>query len=180
MPHISVNPNSVGIRSLFEFRPETAGPLLQLADALLQSNGSLSRGERELIASYVSHLNECNFCELSHSCFAALQLEGGWNIVDATLDDPESAPISNKLRALLAIAKCARESGKKVTKSEIERAKDAGASEIEIHDTVLIAAAFSMFNRYVDGLGATCPPDKDAYMDRARQVVESGYSPPIK
>jgi uncharacterized peroxidase-related enzyme len=178
MAHIRVNPDSVGIRSLFEFRPESAAPLLQLAETLLRSENSLTRVERELIASYVSHLNECNFCELSHSCFAGLELDENWDLVDATLENPESAPISDKLKALLQLASLVRISGKAVTAKAIERAKLAGASEVEIHDTVLIAAAFCMFNRYVDGLGASSPASRGDYIQAAREIVTRGYLRP--
>jgi uncharacterized peroxidase-related enzyme len=175
MPHIDVPPGVPGIRSLFEFRPETAGPLLELAEVLLRGDNTLSAGERELIAASVSRGNGCRFCEMSHSSFAALQVEGGWDTVDAVQADPATAPISDKLRALLPIAAAVRESGRTVTDDVVAAARDAGATDVEIHDTVLIAAAFCMFNRYVDGLAASTPEDRDAYLPRARVVVEHGY-----
>ena len=104
MPHIDLPEGVPGIRSAMMFRPETAAPLLQLAEVLLRGENTLSRGERELIAAYVSNLNECVFCQSSHSTFAALQLDGGMELVDDVKRDPATAPISGKLRALLAIA----------------------------------------------------------------------------
>jgi uncharacterized peroxidase-related enzyme len=160
------------------FRPETAGPLLQLAEVLLRGDNTLTRGERELIASYVSNLNDCFFCQTSHSTFAALQLEGGMPLVDQVKRDPATAPISDKLRALLAIAAKVREGGKSVTEDDVAAARVQGASDVEIHDTVLIAAAFSMYNRYVDGLATWTPTDAEAYEEMGRRIVEHGYLGP--
>lgn len=178
MAHIDLPTESPGIRGLFEFRPETARPLSEFVEVLLRGDNSLSRGERELIAAYVSSLNECHFCMSSHSAFAALQLPDGWEVVDGVLHDPASAPVSDKLRALLAIAGEVQRSGRAVTASTVEAAREAGASDVEIHDAVLIAAAFCMFNRYVDGLGTWAPPHREDYVPMAEVIVESGYTRP--
>jgi uncharacterized peroxidase-related enzyme len=157
------------------FRPETAGPLCQLAETLLRSDNSLSRGDRELIAAYVSHLNECQYCETSHGAYAAAQLEGGAALVAAVKHDPAAAPISEKLRALLAIAAHVQAGGQNVTAADIAAARHHGATDVEIHDTVLIAAAFCMFNRYVDGLATWTPTDPALYAAMAERMVEHGY-----
>lgn len=175
MTHIDLPTDSPGIRGLFEFRPETAEPLGHLAEVLLRGDNSLSRGERELIAAYVSSLNECHFCMSSHSAFAALQLADGWEVVDGVLHDPSSAPVSDKVRGLLSIAAEVQRSGRAVTPETIEAARGAGASDVEIHDAVLIAAAFCMFNRYVDGLGTFAPRDRADYLPMAEHIVKSGY-----
>jgi uncharacterized peroxidase-related enzyme len=178
MPHIDLPTTSPGIRGLFEFRPETAAPLGQLAEVLLRGDSTLERGERELIAAYVSSLNDCHFCMSSHAAFAALQLPDGWDVVDGVLHDPASAPVSDKMRGLLAIAGEVQRSGRAVTPETIARAREAGATDVEIHDAVLIAAAFCMFNRYVDGLGTFAPPDRADYVPMAEQIVASGYVRP--
>ena len=179
MPHIDTTPGIPGIRSLFEFRPTTAEPLLQLAEVLLRNDNSLTRGERELIASYVSRLNACRFCEMTHSAFAALQLDDGWNLVAAVKDDPDTAAVSDKMKALLHIAAKVQQGGLAVTDADVVAAHERGATDVEIHDAVLIAAAFCMFNRYVDGLAAWTPDDPDAYLPRARILVEQGYLAPV-
>jgi uncharacterized peroxidase-related enzyme len=179
VPHIELPPGFAGIRSAMEFRPETAGPLLQLAEVLLRGENSLSRGERELIAAYVSNLNECTFCQASHSSFAAAQLEGGTEVVEAVKRDPATAPVSDKLRALLAIAAKVRVDGRTVTEEDVSAARELGATDVEIHDTVLIAAAFCMFNRYVDGLATFTPTDPAAYEEMTRRIVEHGYLRPV-
>lgn len=177
MAHIDLPTSSPGIRGLFEFRPETALPLSQLAEVLLRGDNSLERGERELIAAYVSSLNDCHFCMSSHSAFAALQLPDGWTVVDGTLQDPSSAPVSAKIRSLLAIAGEVQRGGREVTPETVAAARASGASDVEIHDAVLIAAAFCMFNRYVDGLGTFAPPERDDYLPMAERVVTQGYLP---
>jgi uncharacterized peroxidase-related enzyme len=167
---------SPGIRGLMRFRPETAKPLNDLAETLLRQPNSLPRGERELIAAYVSGLNECDYCCSSHSAFAAAQLDAGMPLVDQVRADLDSAPVSAKLRALLRIAGAVREDGRKVTPELVAAATQEGATDVEIHDTVLIAAAFCMFNRYVDGLGTAVPEDPAAYYPQsARRIVDVGY-----
>ena len=175
MPHIELPEGVPGIGSGFMFRPETAKPMRELAEVLLRGDNTLSRGERELIAAYVSNLNDCMFCQASHSSFAALQLEGGMSVVEQVKRDPASAPISDKLRALLAIAARVQQSGKLVTPEDVEAARAEGATDVEIHDTVLIAAAFSMFNRYVDGLATFTPTDPELYDEMAVEIVANGY-----
>lgn len=177
MPHVPVPAGVPGILSLFAFRPETAGPLNQLAEVLLRGPSTLSRGERELIACYVSSKNGCEFCCASHSAFAAHQLEGGAALVEAVKADPATAAISPKLAALLVVAGQAQEGGRSVTAEAVAAARAAGASDVEVHDTVLIAAAFCMFNRYVDGLATSVPPDPAMYDVVAKQIVEHGYVP---
>ncbi|MFD0204823.1 MULTISPECIES: carboxymuconolactone decarboxylase family protein [Saccharothrix] len=165
-----------GISGLLRFRPETAKPLNALAEALLRAPNSLPAGERELIAAYVSGLNECQFCRDSHSAFAAAQLDEGMTLVRQVRADLDTAPVSDKLRALLRIAAAVQESGRKVTTELVEAARAQGATDVEIHDTVLIAAAFCMFNRYVDGLGTVAPDDPSGYAASARRIVEQGYT----
>ncbi|WP_367127973.1 carboxymuconolactone decarboxylase family protein [Saccharothrix sp. HUAS TT1] len=164
-----------GITGPMRFRPETAKPLNELAEVLLRAPNSLPAGERELIAAYVSGLNECTFCCSSHSAFAAAQLHEGMTLVQQVRADLDAAPIGDKLRALLRIAGAVQESGRKVTSDLVEQARAQGATDVEIHDTVLIAAAFCMFNRYVDGLGTFAPTEPGAYDASAQRIVEQGY-----
>jgi uncharacterized peroxidase-related enzyme len=176
MPHINVQQEYPGIRSLFAFRPETAKPLCDLAQTLLHNpHPTLSAGEREIIAAYVSSLNACKFCTNSHSAIARHQLGDDSGIVKQVLADPESAPISNKLKALLKIAAKVQSGGKNVLPGDIESARNEGATDIEIHDAVLIAAAFCMYNRYVDGLATWQPDDGEMYDKMGEQRVREGY-----
>jgi uncharacterized peroxidase-related enzyme len=178
MPYIDLPAEYPGIRSLFVYRPETAAPLCSLAQVLLHDpHPTLTPGERELIASYVSNLNTCNFCTRSHSAIAQHHLNGDLALVKQVLADPETAPISNKLKALLKIAAKVQSGGKNVSAGEVTYARNQGATDIEIHDAVLIAAAFCMYNRYVDGL-ATWQPDNEAFYDKmGEQRAKEGYSP---
>jgi uncharacterized peroxidase-related enzyme len=164
-----------GITSGFAFRPETAKPMRELAEILLRGPSSLTSGEREMIATLVSDRNDCHFCQASHRAAAAHHLGGDYAIVDAVKRDFQTAPVSAKLKTLMAIAAKVQESGKQVTASDIERARSAGATDIEIHDAVLIAAAFSMFNRYVDGLATFTPRDDAAYDEMGQRMAHEGY-----
>lgn len=177
MPHIALPEGVPGIRSAFMFRPETAEPMSALAEVLLRGDNTLSRGERELIAAYVSNLNECEFCQTSHSHFAAYQLDGGMELVDRVKADPATAEISDKMRALLAIAAKVQADARTVTGEDVAEARRQGATDVEIHDAVLIAAAFCMYNRYVDGLAAWTPSEPEIYEEMGRRVVERGYVP---
>jgi uncharacterized peroxidase-related enzyme len=180
MPHITLNSSEPGIRGLLLFRPETAGPLSELTEVLLRGPSTLTRGERELIAAYVSGLNDCQYCAGSHSACAAAQLPGGMAVVDQVRDDPASAPVPARLKALLRIAAAVQQSGLAVTEDDVAAARAAGATDLEIHDTVLIAALFCMFNRYVDGLGTVAPDDPARYAAGAQRLVSQGYLPPAR
>jgi uncharacterized peroxidase-related enzyme len=175
MPHITLPEGLPGILGPMAFRPETAKPMNELVEVLLRGENSLSRGERELIAAYVSKLNQTFFCESSHGAFAAAQLDGGHTVVDAVKLDYKRAPISDKLKALLAIAGKVQDDGKTVTDDDVAAARKEGATDTEIHDTVLIAAAFCMYNRYVDGLATWAPDDRASYDQMAQFVVAVGY-----
>ena len=175
MPHISLPEGLPGITSGFAFRPETAKPMRELAEVLLRGANTLTSGEREMIATLVSDLNECHFCQASHRAAAAHHLGGNYELVDAVTRDFQSAPLSPKLKALMAIATKVRESGRQVAAPDIQRARAAGATDVEIHDTVLIAAAFCMFNRYVDGLATFTPRDEQAYDQMGQRMASEGY-----
>ena len=175
VPHISLPPNLPGITSAFAFRPETAKPMRELAETLLRGPNTLTSGERETIAAFVSSRNDCHFCQASHSAAAAHHMDGSYEVVEAVKRDPASAPISPKLRTLLAIAGKVREGGKQVTAADVEAARAAGATDVEIHDTVLIAAAFCMFNRYVDGLATLTPTDPVTYDQMGQRMAREGY-----
>ncbi|MFG2063510.1 carboxymuconolactone decarboxylase family protein [Micromonospora sp. NPDC048871] len=164
-----------GIRGPLRFRPETGQPLLELVEVLLRGPHPLSAGERELIAAYVSGRNECTYCCSAHSAYAAAQLDEGMSLVEQVRADPDTAPISAKLRALLRIAAAVQVSGREVTTELVEAARTEGATDLEIHDTVLIAAAFCMFNRYVDGLGTVPAADPGWYVQASERIVRTGY-----
>jgi len=165
-----------GILGPMTFRPETAAPLNELVNVLLRGESTLSRGEREMIATHVSWRNDCFFCQTIHGAVAAAQLGHDEVLVQKVKTDWPSAEISPKLKALLNIAGKVQLGGKHVTAEDIAAARDKGATDLEIHDTVLIAAVFCMCNRYVDGLDTWAPQDPGIYRERAAQIVEHGYT----
>jgi uncharacterized peroxidase-related enzyme len=176
MAHINLPDGIPGIRGPNTYRPETAKPLNEIVDVLLRGPHPLSPGERELIATYVSAQNDCRYCQTIHGAIAAHHLGGNEDLVLSVKQDPNTASISAKLKALLAIAGKVQQSGKNVTAADVERARQEGATDLEIHDTVLIAAVFCMCNRYVDGLATWAPDDPDFYRQRAAKVAADGYT----
>ena len=177
MAHIDLQNDLPGIRGPMAYRPETAGPLNALAEILLRNDdNSLTRGERELIGTYVSFLNDCFFCQNVHGAMAGHYLGCNIQEIDELKTNFTASNLSPKMKALLSVAASVQKSGKHVTAEQIEAARSEGATDVEIHDTVLIAAAFCMFNRYVDGLGTWSPQDRQFYVNRAPQRAEEGYA----
>ena len=175
MAHIALPEGLPGISGPLRAYPETAQHLLGLAQTLLRGPSSLSPAEREMIAAYVSNGNECRFCTFSHAA-AARELYGGErNLVDEVLANGQAAPVSAKMKALLAIADKVRQDGRLVMEEDAQSARDAGADDQALHDTVLIAAAFCMYNRYVEGLATTAPQDPDDYKEMGIQLASRGY-----
>lgn len=180
MAHIKVPEGVPDIRSLVMFRPETGKPLYELAQVLLRNKSPLTSAERELIATHVSTRNECVFCASSHAA-AARELYGAEReVVDCVIEDVNNAPVTPKMKALLTIAGKVQQSGKAVSPEDVAEARKQGAGDRDIHDTVLIAATFSMFNRYVDGLASYTPTDPKAYEEMGKRMSTVGYVLPNK
>jgi uncharacterized peroxidase-related enzyme len=178
MPHISLPEGLPGISSGFAFRPETAKPMRALAHVLLHGPSTLSPAERELIATYVSSQNDCYFCQTSHGAAAAAHLGNNADTVAQVKHDFLQAAISDKLKALLVIAGQVQQGGKYVSSDSVQKARNLGSTDLEIHDTVLIAAAFCMYNRYVDGLATWQPHDPAMYASMGMHLAEHGYMTP--
>jgi uncharacterized peroxidase-related enzyme len=177
MAYIDLQNDLPGIRGPMIYRPDTGVILNDLAEALLHDeNNSLSRGDREMIGAYVSSENDCFFCQNVHGAMAQHYYQVDMPFIDSIKKDFQKAGISEKLKSLLVIAGSVQTSGKNVTQEQIDNAKKQGATDREIHDTVLIAAAFSMFNRYVDGLNTWAPQDRQVYVERAPMRAREGYS----
>jgi uncharacterized peroxidase-related enzyme len=177
MAHIKLtDENLPGIVGLLHFSPKTATPLNDLAEVLLVSDNSLTRAERELIASSVSHWNDCHFCHTSHGAAAAALMNQPISLIVDIKNGLQQTEVSPKMRALLAVAKKVQKGGKHVTTDDINNAKEAGATDKEIHDAVLIAAAFCIYNRYVDGLATWAPEDDEAFEPMGHMLAEKGYA----
>jgi uncharacterized peroxidase-related enzyme len=175
MAHIKLPEGMPGIVGPMIAYPETQVHLSGLAEALLRGPSSLTSAERELIASFVSSGNSCHFCTQSHAAAARVHYGHDRRLVDLVLADPAAAPVSAKMKALLVIAEKVRRDGRLVEAEDIDRARAEGADDKAIHDTVLIAAAFCMFNRYVDGLGTWAPEDPGAYEESGVRLARDGY-----
>ena len=178
MAYIQVPEAVPGIRSLVVFRPETGKHLYDLAQILLRGESPLTEAERELIAAFVSYRNNCMFCWSSHAAAARCLYGDEKDLVDEVLKDMRRSHISDKMKALLNIAGRVQVLGKEVKPVDIEAARELGANDREIHDTVLIAATFSMFNRYVDGLASFTPTDPEEYKAMGERMATKGYVMP--
>lgn len=152
---------NTGIAALFAARPDTAGPLTALAQQLLRGPSPLSPGTREAIATHVSRGNGCAYCTGTHEAVAQTLLAG--------------TPADPRLPGLLDLAEAVRRGGQ-VPEEVLSAARAAGADDDAIHDTVLIAAAFCMYNRYVDGMSAPPVTDRAEYPLIAERLIRHGYS----
>lgn len=173
MPHIPLPAHLPGITGLLEYRRDSAEPIRALTQLILRGESSLTFAERELIASLVSHRNECRFCSAAHSAVTDLLL-GESSTCELVRQDYETAPVSEKMKALLHIAALTQQGGRFVTERAVERAKNTGATDLEIHDTVLIAALFCFYNKYVDGLATDLPADS-TYFQQLGERIAVGY-----
>lgn len=175
MPYIPVEDHLPGITGLLEYRKGTAEPIRKLTQFLLRGPNTLTEAERELIATVVSNGNQCKFCTAAHTAAADVLL-GECNTTISVKQDLINAPVSNKMKALLTIADMVRQSGKSVTEEAIAKAKAEGATDTEIHDTVLIASLFCLYNRYVDGLATVAPEDHSFYTGLGQRLKNHGYN----
>lgn len=178
MAHIQFLEGLPGIRGPLVYSPETAKPMGELVQILMCGDHTLTKAEREMIGTYVSSENDCHYCQRCHGSTAAQHLGGtseNYKLIDQIKCNYEEAPVSEKMKALLAIAGKVQKGGKHVTTADVDRARKQGATDKEIHDTVLIAAAFCMFNRYVDGLGTWQPDDPEMYLEIGKQTATQGY-----
>lgn len=178
MPHIALPEGQIGMRSAMAFRPETARPMNDLANILMTGPSPLSKGERELIATHVSLRNRTLFCHSVHGAIAAAHLDGNEALVQQVKTDYLQAEISPRLKALLTIAGKVQEDGKRLAPADVQAARQHGATDLAIHDTILIAAAFCMYNRYVDGLATEQPDDPALYRERGKRTAQTGYGMP--
>jgi uncharacterized peroxidase-related enzyme len=174
MPYIPLESHLPGITGLLEYRKDSGQPIRELTQILMRGQSTLTEGERELIASVVSAGNQCTFCSSAHTATADL-LIGDHETSQKVKQDIATAPVSEKMKALLTIASLTGKGGKYVTAESINNAKAAGATDIEIHDTVLIAALFCLYNRYVDGLATDLPAENSYFHQLAERLVDHGY-----
>lgn len=177
MAYIELNNKLPGITGLLENRPDTGLPIRELTQILLRGKSTLTELERELIATLVSYRNQCQFCTRAHAA-TVIALGGNEELLDKVYHDIDQAPVSEKLKALLHIAAKVQVLGKEVRPEDIERARQQGATDMEIHDTVLIAALFCLYNRYVDGMGTYRPEDPAYYQQLAMRLTTIGYHRP--
>ena len=176
MPYIKLPDSIPGMLSLLTAYPETGQHLSAFAQQLLRAESSLSSAERELIAAKISQANHCKYCKHSHAQTACHLFSDKDNkIVEEVIFKNNIKVLSKKMQALIEIALAVQQSGLTVKQFHIDKARNAGADNKAIHDTVLISAAFCMFNRYIDGLATLTPDEPKSYQMIGKRLAESGY-----
>lgn len=176
MAHIALNNDFPGIVGLMFHKPSTGRALAGLAQQVLRGPSGLTPAERELIAARVSSANQCTFCMRSHAA-TATALSGDQAATACAIGD-RAEGLTPKMRALCDLAAKVAESGRAVTKADVDAAKAAGATDEDVYDAVMVAAAFCLFNRIVDGLGTTTPTGDDYYAESGAFLAKRGYKKP--
>jgi uncharacterized peroxidase-related enzyme len=184
-PIVGSLPEVPGIGVAMRLTPELGLHLRGLADQVLVNpypGATITRAQREMLATAVSAANDCFFCMDSHAAHATALLERDGAADEVAKLDMlkvgESAGFDPKMQALLTIARTVRRDPRKLTRTDIDAATGAGATDGDVQLAVLIASAFSMYNRLVDGFRARTPANVDVYRDRASEIAEHGYSGP--
>ncbi len=178
MAHIKIGNSLPGILGLLYYKPSTGKALSRFTQTLMRGPSSLTSSERELIAAHVSSLNDCTFCHRSHAAAATAYLEDDGRTTACMMEDLDTAPLSDRMKALLRVAAQVQQGGRRVAAEHVLAARQAGASDEDLHDTVLVAAAFCMFNRYVDGLGTSLPASNNDYVTMGQRLASKGYGYP--
>jgi uncharacterized peroxidase-related enzyme len=184
-PIVGGLPDVPGIGVAMRLTPGLGVHLRGLADELLVNDfpgATLQRYEREMLATAVSAANDCFFCMDSHGAFvhALLEREGTTELAPVidVIKHGSSDGLDDRMQALLEIARTVRRDPLELTVADVEAATAAGATDADVQLAVLIASAFSMYNRLVDGFRAATAPTTEAYRARAGEIAEHGYSAP--
>jgi len=178
MPFIQINNEFPGIEGLLFNNPSTGKAICRFVHQVLRGASSLSSAEREIIAAYVSNLNQCTYCNNAHTEVANALLNDEGNTMACVNASVATAPLSPKMKALLQIASKVQQGGMYVDETDIQNARRLGANDNDIHDAVLVAAMFCFINRYVDGLRTETPPDREDYKLPAKYLARLGYRYP--
>ena len=152
MPLLPGLPDPAHLSDLYRHFPENVMSLMEYTDGILRAAGELSIGERELIATFVSGLNACDFCFQSHLIYAkAFGLDGG--VVESLLEDIDGAPVAEKLKPILHYVKKLNRLPSKITQADARAVFDAGWGEQALYEAVQVCALFNMMNRIIEGTG---------------------------
>lgn len=178
MPFIQINNEFPGIEGLLFNYPATGKAICSLIQQVLRGPSGLSTAEREMIAAHTSYLNRCEYCTNTHTEIVSVLSKDDGETMSCVVNGMDTASVSPKMKALLQIAAKVQESGLQVMESDINNARTLGASDKDIHDTVLVASMFCFINRYVDGLRTERFAKKEDYKLPAKQLARFGYRYP--
>jgi len=162
-----------GMAGLLASRPAAGAAVSEFMQHLLRGPGPIPPAWREAIGAHVSRRNDCEYCSRTHAAAACAM--GGEELRAAVTEGPDAPGVDPRLAALLALAGAVADGGHAVTDELVAAARAAGWDDDAIHDAVLVASAFCMINRYVDGLGARTPTDPEPYRRTGARLAERGY-----
>lgn len=173
MPYLKSLPENAGPPNVFKKYPDIYGPYSEMSEALMNGASSLSQAERELILAYAAGAAGCDFVRTGHSAVAyARGIEPG--TIDKLLADPDSAPVDDRLRPLLAFVRKLAVDPNGIGQADADAVFAAGWDEQALHDAVAIAGRAAFMHRLVAGMGFA-PLDPEVAASHAKKRIEHGY-----
>jgi uncharacterized peroxidase-related enzyme len=158
---------------VFRAYPDTARPLLDYHELVMRGPSPFTVAERELIAAYVSGVNECGYCHGVHTATAeAFGIPEG--LLEALLADLDTAPVDEKIRAVLRYVGKLTTAPARLTDDDAAAVLAAGWDERALHDAVIVCALFNFMNRMVNGLGIKA--DESYFALSGKRLRDVGYT----
>jgi len=173
MPHFEFLSENARVPELFAKVPRSGEPYIHMVqDAMRKEDCDLSLSQREVIATWVSALNGCQYCVTAHAN-VALELGADEDLIRDIRERREIGRADAAFRALLELARAATSAPENLSEDDIRAARDAGWSEQAILDAMVVVGAFNMINRLV--LAAGLELDDERARPEARALARDGY-----
>ena len=160
---------------LFAFRPEVTSHLASFTEGVMRSPAPLSDGLRELIATYTSWTNQCEFCWRSHAAVAA-ELLGSEKLVRDVLENLESSALPEPEKALMRFAAKMTRELPEMHEEDIAELRQFGWSDEAIYYAIMVVALFNFYNRWVTTSGVH-PVSDEVHRMHGKRLALSGYEP---
>jgi uncharacterized peroxidase-related enzyme len=173
VPYLKSLPDDAVLLQVFRAYPDTARPLLDYHELVMRGPSPFTVAERELIAAYVSGVNECGYCHGVHTATAeAFGIPEG--LLEALLADLDTAPVDERIRAVLRYVGKLTEAPARLTDEDAAAVLAAGWDERALHDAVIVCALFNFMNRMVNGLGIKA--DESYFALSGKRLRDVGYT----
>jgi uncharacterized peroxidase-related enzyme len=128
------------------------GPLDKASQEIMRGKSNFTNAQKEVFAAYVSGLNACSFCYGSHAAVAK-NFGVDTNTIEALIEDIDTAPVNENEKSLYKYLKKLTQSPSKLIERDAEAVFQAGWSEKDLQDVILIGCLFNFYNRLLDGHG---------------------------